>query len=215
MRSRRPVRLVSLLLILQAVLFYGISQGEQPPVTPALAALPPELGEWHTSRDNVVEKEVQETLRADDLLNRTYLRSGSQLPHNLFVAYFRSQRTGQAPHSPKNCLPGSGFTPSLNDTVQIAIPNWPAPIEVNRYIVARGGQKSLVMYWYQSRDRVVASEYRAKFYVAVDALRYNRTDTALVRTVVPVLNDDEAAATRASIEFIQAFFLPLRHFFPN
>jgi hypothetical protein len=40
----------------------------------------------------------------------------------------------------------------------VALPGRTEPIEVNRYIIQRGDTKSLVLYWYQSRDRAVASE---------------------------------------------------------
>ena len=137
-----------------------------------------------------------------------------QMSAHLFVAYFRSQRTGQAPHSPKNCLPGSGWVPDLQDEVKIDIPGRNQPIEANRYVVAKGDQKSLVLYWYQSRDRVVANEYKAKFYVVADALRYNRTDTALVRIVVPVIDGDLDRSQKAAVDFVQSFYNPLRQHFP-
>jgi EpsI family protein len=72
----------------------------------------------------------------------------------------------------------------------------------------------VVLYWYQSRDRVVASEYQAAAFVAWDALRYNRTDTALVRVVVPVAGGREEMATRSGVEFVQAMFTTLRQFLP-
>jgi EpsI family protein len=135
------------------------------------------------------------------------------VPVNLFVAYFRSQRTGQTPHSPKNCLPGAGWVPSVAEETSIPIEGR-APIEVNRYVISKGDVKSIVLYWYQSRDRVVASEYTAKVYVVADAIRYNRTDTALVRVVVPVIGNNEAAANEAAVKFVQTLFNPLRKHFP-
>ena len=88
------------------------------------------------------------------------------------------------------------------------------PITVNRYVVARGEERSLVLYWYQSRDRVVASEYRAKLFSIADAIRWNRTDTALVRVVVPMRDDDRGQATATAVDFVKAFFEPLRSFLP-
>jgi EpsI family protein len=85
---------------------------------------------------------------------------------------------------------------------------------VNRYVVAHGDERSLVMYWYQSRDRAIASEYTAKFWVVVDAMRLNRTDTALVRVVVPIVNRDEAAADKSAADFIRSFYGPLRQYLP-
>ena len=78
------------------------------------------------------------------------------------------------------------------------------PIEINRYIVSKGDDHAVVLYWYQSRDRVIASEYQAAMFTAWDALRYNRTDTELVRVVAPITQD--------GVEFIQAFFERLRRY---
>jgi EpsI family protein len=211
--NSKPTRILTAVLIAQALLFYGMSKGERVPTNKPLAQVPTVMGSWHMVEDGVVEKEVQDVLKADELLTRSYVKEGSQMPANLFVAYFKSQRTGQAPHSPKNCLPGSGWVPSISDTLTVPIEGRSA-IQVNRYLVAKGENKSVVLYWYQSRDRVVPNEYRAKFYVVADAIRYNRTDTALVRVVVPVINNAEDAATQEAIQFVQAFFSPLRQHFP-
>jgi EpsI family protein len=90
-----------------------------------------------------------------------------------------------------------------------------APIEVNRYIIASGERRSLVMYWYQSRDRVVANEFYAKFWVMADAIRYNRTDTALVRVIVPVAGEDEDGAERQAADFVRSFYPELRQHLPG
>jgi EpsI family protein len=210
----KATRILTAVLLLQATVFYGMSRKEVIPTNRPLNEVPEQFGNWLMVQEGVVEKEVQDVLRADEVLTRTYARQDANpTVASLFVAYFRTQRTGQAPHSPKNCLPGNGFVPTTNDTIKVPI-DGRDPIEVNRYVVARGESKSMVLYWYQSRDRVVASEYTAKFYVVADAMRYNRTDTALVRIVVPVVGNDEAGATAAATEFIQRFFNPLRQHFP-
>jgi hypothetical protein len=49
----------------------------------------------------------------------------------------------------------------------------------------------------------------------VDSVRYNRSDTALVRVVVPVRDNNDAAAAKAAVEFVQSFFSPLRAFLPS
>jgi EpsI family protein len=164
--------------------------------------------------EGVVEKEVQDVLRADDTMTRVYRQESTGLPASLFVAYFRTQRTGQAPHSPKNCLPGAGWLPSASEVVPISVPGVPEPIRVNRYIVSRGEDKSVVLYWYQTPRRVIASEYEAKFYLVVDSIRYHRSDTALVRVVSPVLRGDEQAASSVAVDFVQSFFVPLRQYHP-
>jgi EpsI family protein len=206
-------KVLSIVLVAQVALVYGFTRPEVIPQNKPLAEVPGQLGSWRLYQEGVVEKEIQDVLKADELLTRTYTSSDKRVGAHLFVAYFRSQRTGQAPHSPKNCLPGSGWVPSVSDIVNVDVPGR-APIEANRYVVARGDQKSLVLYWYQSRDRVVASEYKAKAYVIADALRYNRTDTALVRVTVPIIENNVDAAQKAAFDFVRSFYSPLRQHFP-
>lgn len=207
-------RVLTAVLLAQAALVYGFNRKEIIPSNRPLSEVPHRFGTWQLQQEGVVEQEVQDVLRADELLTRSYLSTEQMFSAHLFVAYFRSQRAGQVPHSPKNCMPGSGWVPSVSDEVRIDVPGRTEPLEANRYIVAKGDQKSLVLYWYQSRDRIVASEYKAKFYVVADALRYNRTDTALVRVIVPIVDGDVDRSQKAAVDFVRSFYSPLRQHFP-
>ncbi len=210
----RAGQILTVLLLAQAAAFYGLSRAEVLPVAPPLAGLSKVIGTWSTFQEGVVEKEVQDVLKADDTLTRSFSSPKFRTSVGLFVAAFRSQRNGKAPHSPKNCLPGSGWVQNEQSFAKLTIPGRGEPIVVNRYVVQKGDDKSLVVYWYQSRDRVVASEYSAKGYVVLDALRDNRTDSALVRVIVPVANGDVDQAMVAATDFIQAAYTPIRRQLP-
>jgi EpsI family protein len=193
-----PTLILSALLTVQGAAFYGLSgRVEAVPPSRPLSESPTVIGDWRMVREGVIEQDEKDVLRADDYLTRQYATSSGKSA-NLFIAYFQSQRAGQTPHSPKNCLPGSGWTWSVADTIRVDIAKRAQGIEINRYMVSKGDEHAVVLYWYQSRDRVVASEYRAAAFTAWDALRYNRTDTELVRVVAP--------DTQSGVEFIQAFF---------
>jgi EpsI family protein len=208
----RPVQIASVLLLLQAGLLYSSIREEFIPVSAPLVQMPVSLGSWRFVSEGVMDKETAEVLKADDTVNRTFTNGATEA--NLFVAAFRSQRTGKAPHSPKNCLPGSGWEPLKDQIVQIDAGTG-APIEVNRYVIAFGDNRSLVLYWYQSRNRAVASEYKAKFWVVADAIRYNRTDTALIRVVIPIRNKDEATADKQAEDFVKSFYPTVLHYLPS
>ncbi len=208
-----PVRVATIVLLLQTVALYSSDRPENVPPTPPLAQFPRSVGPWNLQQEGVVDEETQSVLKADDLLLRTYVENAGSRGASLFVAAFRSTRTGKAPHSPKNCLPGSGYTQVSAGIEQIPIASR-TPILVNRYLVAHGSNQDLVMYWYQSRDRVVADEFRAKFWLMADALRYNRTDTALVRVVVPVVDHDVNSVVQTARDFIQSTFGTLGHYLP-
>jgi EpsI family protein len=208
-----PARLVTLLLVVQAALLYSSIRPEAvPPVRP-LSEMPKDLGSWKFVEDGVVDPETQEVLKADDLLNRVFVQPSTNAGVNLFIAAFRSQRNGKAPHSPQNCLPGNGWTPLQSEELSLDVGRG-APISVNQWVIEHGESRSVVLYWYQSRDRAVASEYKAKFWVIADAIRYNRTDTALIRIVVPVVNRDQDRATQTAIDFVKAFYGTIREYLP-
>ncbi len=206
-----PILAATAVILIQGALLYSAVRPEAIPPARPLAQMPTQLGEWRLIQEGIVDAESQAVLKADDLLNRYY--GDGKTGANLFVAAFRSQRNGKAPHSPKNCLPGSGWTP-LNTAIITVNTGTGISIPVNRDIVAHGDDRSLVLYWYQSRDRAIASEYEAKFWVVVDAMRLNRTDTALVRVVVPILNHDEDGATKEAMDFIRSFYGTLRQYLP-
>jgi EpsI family protein len=209
----RAALILSAFLIIQGSLFYGYSRRETPPVAKSLETFPTELGKWRMSQQGVMEPEIKDVLRADDYVTRDYAASGSEVA-NLFVAFFKTQRAGQTPHSPKNCLPGAGWVWTVSDIIPVKVPGRETPIEINRYVISKGEDKAVVLYWYQSRDRVVAREYQAAAYVAWDALRFNRTDTSIVKVTVRIVNNQDEAATQTGIDFIQNFFATLRQYFP-
>jgi EpsI family protein len=206
-------RLVTLFLILQTVAVYSAMRPETVPPGRPLAEFPTVLGTWELAQEGVVDQETRDVLKADDLLTRDYHSARASQNANLFVAAFQSQRNGKTPHSPKNCLPGNGWLKAIEEQYPLDLGK-AAPIIVNRYVVTHGAQRSVVIYWYQSRDRVVASEYQAKFWVIMDSIRLHRTDTALVKVTVPVIDSDDDGATRAAVDFIKSFYPSLRQFLP-
>ncbi len=205
---------LTIILVLQICLYYSAHGLEKTPNNRPLAFFPTDFDGWHTVQDTPLDNDVQEILRADDTLNRVYVSPLAPLGLNCFVAYFKTQRTGQSPHSPKNCLPGAGWEPVQEDSIKVAMGSGDQRIAINRYIVERGTDARLVLYWYQSRSRVVANEFAAKFWLVADSIRYHRSDTALVRVEVPLAGKDNAQATQIAVRFVQALFPLLTGYLP-
>jgi EpsI family protein len=174
------------------------------------------LGRWTGREAPKMSDDVLAALGADDLLNRYYI-APREPAMSLFVGYYRSQREGDTIHSPMNCLPGAGWLPVAKERAAIQIPGRAAPIVVNRFVIRKGADRQVVLYWYQSNGRVVASEYWSKVYMVYDAVRSHRSEAALVRVISPVLpsEDGTAAAERRVTEFVQALFAPLEAYLPS
>jgi len=211
--SNKYARILTAALLAQAALFYFASHGDAVPLKEPLARFPIDLGAWHTVQVGVVDKDTLDILKADDTMSRDY-RSPEGIV-NLWVAYFQTQRTGQSPHSPKNCLPGAGWSQVSSGDMNVQIPATGETIRINRYEVSKGEEKSLTLYWYQSGRRVVANEFDAKFWLVADSVRLHRSDTSVVKVVIPIFKDHEQQAQETGVKFVQIVYPALRRFLPS
>jgi EpsI family protein len=199
--------------VLAAAVIGRASQSEQIPVRKPLDQFPMRVGEWEARQLPPFDDEILEVLGVDDYLTRVY-RAGPQSEVGLYIGYYRSQRQGDTIHSPLNCLPGAGWEPVAKGFLTIDVPV--ASISVNRIVIQKGIERQLVLYWYQSHGRVVASEYLSKLYLIADSVRLNRTDAALVRVIAPIMSSDKGGRAEAdATDFVKALYPPLLTFLPS
>ncbi len=217
MRTRVVVVLVCLLAA--AVGVARADRAEDTPLRMSFSLFPMQLGEWQGFQRPPMADNVLAVLGLDDYITRLYQRSDNTYA-DLYVGYWKSQRQGDTMHSPQNCLPGAGWEPVSQSLLTFPDPRNPnaPPLSVNRFMIQKGLEKQLVLYWYQGRGRVIGSEYWSKIYLVLDAARYNRTDAAIVRVVVPVAGTaaaDEAAAEKSALDFVKELMPPLSKFLPD
>jgi EpsI family protein len=198
MSSSTPRFILATLLIAGvAILLQARARSEVYPPRLPLKQFPTQLGGW-SGTDVAIEKDVLEVLGPGDFLVRIY-QSQQKTPYiDLFIAYFRSQRAGDTIHSPQHCLPGAGWAPIENQRVTLAMPGH-KPFSANRYLIAKGDSRELVLYWFWAHNRGVASEYWAKFYLVADSIKMNRSDGALVRITTPMYPGETADAAQQRI----------------
>ncbi len=177
-----------------------------PPHQP-LSSLPLQIGGW-TGIDSVLDQQTLDILGPGEFLVRDYENASQPQWIDLYIAYFPSQRTGDTIHSPNHCLPGAGWIPTSRKMVQIMRPDG-SSFPVNRYVVAKSGERQLVLYWFQAHGRVVASEWSAKYYLIADSIRMNRSDGAMVRLMTPMLDGESPDAAEARVMQLGSQFLPL------
>jgi EpsI family protein len=217
MRTRVVIVLVTLGLASAAVA--RADRHEETPLRMSFSLFPMQLDKWQGVQRPPFADNILAVLGLDDYLTRYYYIPNSGMV-DLYIGYWRSQQQGGAIHSPQNCLPGAGWEPVSQRKLTFPDPRNPAgpPLTVNRYVIRKGLERQLVLYWYQSRGRVVGSEYWSKIYLVLDAARYNRTDAALVRLVVPVdgtTDASEAKAEQLAINFTNVMLPALGAYLPN
>ena len=214
------LKTAAMILILLSTMLLLSKRGERELVVPhqPLAQFPETLkGDttvW-SGRPVGIDPQVIEILGTGDFTERFYQKSIDGVPVDLFIGYFPTQRTGVSIHSPKNCLPGSGWSPLESKYVTLSTSEggryW-----VNEYVIQKGEQKEIVLYWYQTHGRLVASEYAAKFYLVLDSIRLNRSDAALVRVITPILgNESSAEAEQRARQFAGMLMPALQEYIPS
>jgi EpsI family protein len=200
--------LAAALIALTAILLQARSRTEIIPQHLPLSSFPAQLANWD-STEFVQDQKTLEVLGPGDFLERVYQDPAKKLPYvDLFLAYFPSQRTGETPHSPQHCLPGAGWNPDENVRVTLSL-HGHSPFPANRYVISKGDQRRLVLYWFWAHDRGVASEYWAKFYLVKDAIRMNRSDGSLVRFVTPMFPGETPDAAQQRILPFYSAVVPL------
>lgn len=197
----------ALLLAILAVSLQMSSREETTPSRQNFLAFPMHLLEWH-GEPMAMERQYVDTLRFDDYLLANYQGPGG--PVNVYAAYYRSQRSGQATHSPKTCIPGGGWEiTSFEDVVIPVDPRAGSGFRANRVVIQKGEQKQVVLYWFKQRNRLVTSEYLVKFFLLWDSLIVQRTDGALVRLVAAVQPGETEGAADQRVKQLAAAVHPL------
>jgi EpsI family protein len=207
--SRISLRFIIAVLMLLATGAFLQARGRREilPSREHLAAFPLTFGPW-TGRDVAISQDILDILGPGDFLVRLYRNQVKAEPYvDLFIAYFPSQRAGDTIHSPKHCLPGAGWLPVESKRIQIALPGH-RPFNANRYIIAKGEDRQLVLYWYLAHDRALASEYWAKFYLVADSMRMNRSDGSLIRLTTPMFRDETPNAAERRLRAFAGQIVP-------
>jgi len=165
-----------------------------------LETLPGNVDGWEAVRDRKIEGDTLRVLDATSYLDRVYQKDASML--QVFIAYYDQQRAGESMHSPKNCLPGTGWEIWKYDTVSIPVGD--RRIAVNRDSIRHQDSAFLMLYWYQSKRQIIASEYLGKLQLIRDAVVDGHTSGSIVRILTPDRPQAEADATKFAAAIIPA-----------
>ena len=220
---------VVLLMVVTLTLLLHRGDADNVPSSQPLSQMPDTI-DGKVAQDIPLQDDVLAVLGKGDFLNRLYsvpkqqtvsLQPGSSpedsYPVGLFIGYFPTQRTGQSIHSPQHCLPGAGWTFESSYSRYTNLDDVKGNrFNVGEYVINNGESRQFVIYWYQAHGRSIANEYKAKAYMVADAIRYNRTDGALVRVITPIAGGEPVEEARArAVRFTSRMTPYLSQFIPN
>ncbi len=197
----------ALVMLIGALAQGGVEPERALALVRPLTEFPDQLAGYRAGAARELSSGEQRVLGSGEYLLRTY--DSGEGNFDIFIAFYPRQESGSSIHSPRNCLPGSGWEPVGHERVSAPTPYGPG--RVNRYVVEHeSGSRALVYYWYQGRGRVAASEYTVKRDLLRDAVFRRRTDEALVRLVFPLPRGEEELASPDG-QAVRAVHETIRH----
>jgi len=191
-------------LALNFYIYHYLARHAVIPPRTTFATFPMEFGDWRCDKKGTLEPAVLENLGATDYLICDYTRAGYGAV-SLYIGYHATQIREEGGgagensiHPPAHCLPGSGWDIIDSKNMVVHLPGLPQdPATVKRLVIAKGEQRQLVYYWYQSQGRVIAEDWKKILLVGFDRATRGRTDGSLVRFTIPIVRDDDTVAERA------------------
>jgi EpsI family protein len=184
---------ITLLLLLGTLVAWQVTARSSEPLAAPLENIGARIADWELVSEAPLQKDVLEVLTPTSYLSRTYRRHGSNLA--LLIVYYANQRSGDSLHSPRNCLPGSGWEIWSYGTAEVPVAGRRIPI--NSFGVQNGSYRTRVLYWYQSQKHIFASEYLGKLFLMRDSLLDGTASGSLVRITLA----DTAADLNGGLQF--------------
>jgi exosortase D (VPLPA-CTERM-specific) len=205
---------LTLLAVTTVISFQVVGREEVPPPRRSFLDFPMHLAGRH-GEPMVMERQYVDVLRFDDYLLADYQGHGG--PINVYVAYYRSQRSGRAVHSPKSCIPGGGW--EITSFHEVTVPvgqGGEGGFLANRVLIQKGKEKQVVLYWFKQRHRLMTNEYMVKAFLLWDALVLKRSDGALIRLVAAVRDGEtEGVVDERLMQMAAAVHPLLSSYVPN
>ena len=215
MKGKGRIFIVLLLFAATWYLLQVTSSVTRIPIKKSLRSFPDQIGDYHLSNSYQSSADVLKLLGVDDYIEYNYVNP-SGAPVNFYVGFYSSVGVEGGYHSPKNCLPGGGWGIDTVKTVQLQ-----AGIEgkkkstVTEMLIRNGDQYQLVLYWYQNRGRIIASEYWEKIYQVLDALIQGRRDGSFIRIMITVKGSDIEGSEHRAQQFAEQAMVQLENFLPG
>ena len=196
----KRIIIIALIMVMTTIVLNFSNHSEIIKPNKPFETFPMGIGEW-TGNTSKFDQKVYDILGVEDSILASYQDNNGDSVQ-LYVGFYQSQKEGDLIHSPKNCMPGSGWNilKTSIETVDVGQNGTEKNIDVIKLILVKGSQKQVVLYWFQSRGRIISSEYMQKIWLVIDSITKHRTDGSFVRLISPVVKSEDHA-----LEVLKAF----------
>ena len=203
--------LVVIALTVLTALAMASRGGVKTPLPNPLDTFPDAIGEWQTMRSIQFDQQTLATLRPTEYLAKRYQRQDKETIE-LYIGYHDGAAAAGPLHSPKNCLPGSGWYEASSRPIALELGTTTLHAVLAEYRL--GGQAELFLYWFEVGGESVSNDYLFKIHCIYHALRTGRQDSSFIRLSQPV-QESVAKTAETLIAFVRQAYPLLRQYLPS
>jgi exosortase D (VPLPA-CTERM-specific) len=209
--GQRPAYIPIYLLMLAVALYLNLHQDLLVPMNTSFSTFPSAVSSWNMTGESFLTDSVQKVLKATDTLSRQYASADGKKV-SLYIGYHGGGKESGEIHSPKQCLPGSGWYEVSSEKSKLELNG--EQLNLVRAVYQKGDSKELFLYWFQVRATSLNDEYSLKLAEIINSLLYRRRDASFIRISVPFETDQQGAVATGN-RFIRDFYPSIRKFLPE
>lgn len=203
--ARKTFIAIAIILIATFSFSFAIKYFKPAPrQTRNLNEFPLQYNGWYGKIEGM-ERSTIEMLGPEYYFNATYVNNqGDRV--QLFFDYFTRIGSSSGVHSPRNCVPGSGW--AILDTQPRQLNINGRIINGNRFILRMGEHRQVMDFWYVTRHGETANDYKFKLYAMISSLTLQPTDVGFIRFVAL-----DSPQSLAALDHFEKSFVPVIYSF--
>jgi EpsI family protein len=203
--------LVMNVLLASMGLYMGFHTDLEVPIARSFEEFPPSHAGWRMAGQATLADNVLRILKPSDYLSRRYVGLDGVMV-DMYLSYFDGGPDSGGIHSPKHCLPGSGWSELSSDRIVMELGG--EPINLVRAVYGHGEVRDLVYYWFTMRGKTMSDEYSLKAAEIVGSMFHRRRDQSFIRISVQATGDTEMAQRRVE-DFLRDFYPVIKGYLPS
>lgn len=177
---------------------------------PSEYEFPKQFSTWHgvdISSDNGMWMSV---LGASRMVFRSYLKDNASV--DLYLAYYTDMNSSDLVHSPTVCYPGQGWQVVSESIKEFSI--GASTFRATKLIISKQGHTQIVYAWWQTRDRILATNSSHRFYQLFSSIMFSNSASVWSRVSInatPETMDEQEQQLKAFIHevvpLVENYFL--------
>ena len=202
---------VILVLLAGSGVYMSQHRDMEVPLARAFSEFPPIHNGWKMVGQSNLSEEVIKVLLPTDYLSRRYVREDGATV-DMYLSFFNGSPEAGRIHSPKNCLPGGGWTELSSRRRVLELGK--EKVNLVQAVYAQGESREVIYYWYAMRGQTLSDEFSLKLAEIKGSMFHGRRDQSFMR-ISTYSKDDLEVVTKRIEDFLRDFYPVIIEYLPS